>query len=272
MTIRSPIRSPLKGSIRLITGDAGSGVSPAFTTIETANLVEFWSPTRDDAGNGTTTLNGEVGGYDASLVNMDAATDWVSDTDATYKGVRALDIDGINDTIRVPFNAAFSTPAYTVSFWYKHGGNPVDLGRLYSRRTANISQTPGVITLTSDGLISLYVRVSLSNVVAAGAHNMQVGQWYHIVGTCGGTQAPAAIAIYVNNILIQQTSLPGGSISLAGSPTIQFGSGANQYSTEVYSQVGRFDCMSYTARVWTSEERAAAFAAGRNAVHVLPSP
>jgi len=56
--------------------------------------LPHWIPSRDDAGNGTTTLNDLVGTANGTLTNMDAATDWVADADAG--GVRALDFNVFN--------------------------------------------------------------------------------------------------------------------------------------------------------------------------------
>ena len=79
--------------------------------------VAAWIPSLDTAGNGTTTLTDLTGnGYDGTLTNMDAATDWVADTDAG--GVRALDFDGVNDYVATSYNAGGAT-ALSLSFWAK---------------------------------------------------------------------------------------------------------------------------------------------------------
>jgi len=59
--------------------------------------VAAWVPSRDTAGNGTTTLTDLIGGSNGTLTNMDAATDWVADTDAG--GVRAIQTDGTAEWI-----------------------------------------------------------------------------------------------------------------------------------------------------------------------------
>jgi hypothetical protein len=77
--------------------------------------VAAWIPSLDAAGNGTTTLTDLVGSRPGTLTDMDAATDWVSDTEAG--GVRALDFDGTNDKISgVPM---FSSASWAVSLWLK---------------------------------------------------------------------------------------------------------------------------------------------------------
>jgi hypothetical protein len=66
--------------------------------------IAAWIPSLDTVGNGTTTLTDLVGSNNGTLTNMDAATDWVSDT--SNGGVRALDFDGSNDYVECGTSAA----------------------------------------------------------------------------------------------------------------------------------------------------------------------
>lgn len=78
--------------------------------------IGAWIPSLDTAGNGTTTLTDLVGGNNGTLTNMDAATDWVADTD--NGGVRALDFDGTNDYVTM--SSVWSPPgSASWSFWLK---------------------------------------------------------------------------------------------------------------------------------------------------------
>jgi hypothetical protein len=78
-----------------------------------------WSPSDDDDGNGTTTLNDLSGNANhGTLTDMDAASDWVTDT--ANGGVRALDFDGSND--QVAFSGTLlpsNTPAATIAYWMR---------------------------------------------------------------------------------------------------------------------------------------------------------
>jgi hypothetical protein len=78
--------------------------------------IYAWIPSLDTAGNGTTTLSDLVSNRPGTLTNMDAATDWVADTDAG--GVRALDFDGVNDFVGTAGNLTIGTIC-AVSFWMK---------------------------------------------------------------------------------------------------------------------------------------------------------
>jgi hypothetical protein len=79
--------------------------------------IAAWIPSLDNSGNGTTTLNDLVGSNSGTLTNMDAATDWVADTGAG--GVRALDFDGVNDSVSIGANSAFDvgTGDFALSVW-----------------------------------------------------------------------------------------------------------------------------------------------------------
>lgn len=77
-----------------------------------------WIPSLDTAGNGTTTLNDLIGSRDGTLTNMDAGTDWVSDTGAG--GVRALDFDDTNDFATLGSGIVLpSSGGLAISWWEK---------------------------------------------------------------------------------------------------------------------------------------------------------
>ena len=87
------------------------------TTLSTG-LQGWWCPSLDTSGNGTTTLTDLSGnGNNGTLTNMDAATDWVADTD--NGGVRALDFDGIDDYVALPEQTFASD--FAISLWVKPG-------------------------------------------------------------------------------------------------------------------------------------------------------
>jgi len=96
-------------------------------------LQGWWCPSLDTAGNGTNTLTDLSGnGNNGTLTDMDAATDWVADTDSG--GVRALDFDGDNDIIRLGTIAVdnvlqLASGAMSISLWIK----PTLSGDLFQR-------------------------------------------------------------------------------------------------------------------------------------------
>jgi hypothetical protein len=89
--------------------------------------VAAWIPSRDDAGNGTTTLNDLVGSNNGTLTNFaltGTTSNWVADTGAG--GIRALDFDGVNDFINFTSSAINGgSGTISISAWI----NPLNLGR-----------------------------------------------------------------------------------------------------------------------------------------------
>ena len=79
--------------------------------------IAAWIPSLDTAGNGTTTLTDLVGSNNGTLTNMDAATDWVSDT--SNGGVRALDFSGGLNKGVIASSSAINAERGTISCWMK---------------------------------------------------------------------------------------------------------------------------------------------------------
>jgi hypothetical protein len=148
--------------------------------------VAAWVPSRDDAGNGTTTLTDLVGSNNGTLTNMDAATDWVADTDAG--GVRALEFDGVNDHILTTLTAV-NAAANTISFWVKSVGAA---GTFYlSQRGAGGNQWQ--IWHSSSDLVSYWN----GSTIITGSSLVSGGNWVHVCVVRDGT----SIKWYRNGIL-----------------------------------------------------------------------
>lgn len=80
--------------------------------------VLWWCPSLDTSGNGTVTLTDlSASGYNGTLTNMDASSDWVADTGSG--GVRALDFDGTDDYVTGASTAVQSLSVASVAFWVK---------------------------------------------------------------------------------------------------------------------------------------------------------
>jgi hypothetical protein len=177
--------------------------------------IGVWSPTWDDSGNGTTTLNDLVGSDDGVLTNMDAASDWVSDT--ASGGVRALDFDGSNDFVAV--TRASTTPAeLTLMAWVKTTASG-------SRRGIIAFGTMGenaYIDLMPTGIIRCAVEAnnSLFNFRdSAGAVN--TGSWFHVAMTA----TISTVKVYVNGVDVTTGGGSGGSSSSLRSRSITIGKG-----------------------------------------------
>lgn len=153
-----------------------SGFSPA---VNGKMPIAAWIPSRDSAGNGTTTLTdlsgNAINGTFASL----PTTAWVANTDAG--GVRALDFTGANqwvDSTANPTGLAFTLPI-SFSSWFR----PRNLGAGKRGGIVNIGNaTAGA------GEISLHVADSQLQITIIGSGTFSVNsttltnnQWVHIV-------------------------------------------------------------------------------------------
>jgi hypothetical protein len=157
--------------------------------------IAAWIPSLDTAGNGTTTLTDLVGSNNGTLTNMDAATDWVADTDAG--GVRALDFDGTNDYV-VMGNARAA--AFSLSIWVKGAaqsdrrffafGSSSSNNPAYAFGSGTLSNTSKFrIFIRNDGLGTLLLDDSNGNVFD--------GTWHHVLWTDNAGSA----SLYIDGAL-----------------------------------------------------------------------
>ncbi len=163
--------------------------------------IAVWCPSRDDAGNGTATLNDLVGSNHGTLTNMDPATDWVADTGAG--GIRALDFDGSNDYVVSSTSAfRFLNTTFSVSAWLKFTSAAnmmavaVDFG----------SFTPGWVIQSASGKILCAIK-GAGGVLAGGRDTTATfndGNWHNVVAvftTSTTTAANNDVVIYVDGSL-----------------------------------------------------------------------
>ena len=143
--------------------------------------VGWWCPSLDDAGNGTTNLLdlSGVNNNRGTLTNMDAATDWVADTDSG--GVRALDFDGINDYGEISSSFVL-TGAFSISWW--ENLNAVNsFHAVASIKTSASSSSFIIYRSTNSSYQFLTWRNTTSSPQSAfrasNASNLSMGSWRH---------------------------------------------------------------------------------------------
>jgi hypothetical protein len=192
-----------------------------------------WCPSRDTAGNGTTTLTDLIGGQNGTLTNMDPGTDWVADTSAG--GVRALDFDGTNDYVNASTAGVITGSNLSVSVW-------VNIAR-------TLSTTQGIVVKNNNGASNNYGLWAFSGGVRFWVHTASgvrsaiaspsLNTWVHLCGTYDGSN----LRIYLNGSLIQ-TVAGTGNIVTAAEP---FWIGAIPLGgTPIAPLLGRVD----DARIW----------------------
>lgn len=208
----------------------------------------WWCPSLDDAGNGTTTVNDfGSGGNNGTLVNMDAASDWVADTDSG--GVRALDFDGSNDyVVTGPVGAAEGS----VSMWGKF------------RKLATTDQTQVLCGALAPGLAS-GMSMGAPNINdyrfqiydgtgwrrTGSAFVPTLNQWYHLVGIWGS----AGVKLFVDAIQHGSTNAytSGWSTGYTGGG-LQAGMKIGNYEFSHYSFDGLIDDVRIFHRILTTDE------------------
>lgn len=159
--------------------------------------VSVWCPSRDDAGNGTTALNDLVGSNHGTLTNMDAATDWVADTDAG--GIRALDFDGTNDYVLTSYSPAVS--AFSISLWVKYGTVSA-LTNFFAQGDTNLSVN-GMWSVGVNATSQWRVILNTGSLrQAVESTTATSGTWNHLVATYSGS----TLALYRQGSLVASVS------------------------------------------------------------------
>jgi len=170
-----------------------------FATDLSTGLQGWWCPSRDTAGNGTTTLTDLSGnGNDGTLTNMDAATDWVADT--ANGGVRALDFDGSSQRVVMSDAGLPLTGDLTLSFWFLYRSTASIQGVLSQYTAGTPGRTVAAINQSIGGgldpnrlnLFSSFPGGLDANLLLSGTDT-----YHHIVLRRSGSQG----TVYVNGVL-----------------------------------------------------------------------
>lgn len=202
--------------------------------------IAWWCPSLDSSGNGTTTLNDLAGSYDGTLTDMDAATDWVADT--ANGGVRALDFDGSNDFVSVPYSMVPTGAAdKSLSLWFKTSGSVSTRQWLFYAGTDAFFgrfavELEGSAVAFNNGNSSVYHSASIS-----------AETWYHVVIVYDGGNS---VDLWVNGDK-ETYSIPGASsLSTGTTTTTRLGS----LDGGTFNLQGRMDDVRVFDRALTNDE------------------
>ena len=164
--------------------------------------VAAWIPSLDTAGNGTTTLSDSVGSNNGTLTNMDAATDWVADTD--NGGVRALDFDGSNDRV-VATGIGITSSVFSVSLWVRR----TIVGGVFPRFIDISDGTSTYQILSDDGSGGSGQLTTKHTQFQAGLTSTKWGTigngtWSHVVTVVNSITG--TVSLYLNGVAVSGTA------------------------------------------------------------------
>lgn len=205
------------------------------------NEIHWWIPSLDTDGNGTTTLT-DFGSsaVDGTLTNMDATTDWVSDTNSG--GTYALDFDGSNDYVATG-DLSVIDGCTTLSFlmwFYPRAWNHLDFAAekgsvMLIGRHSSITSSNGGVAFVSSGS---WKPVNFSS-------SPTLDTWHSLIFTISSS----TLTVYLDGTLQGSRS----DVSAVASSGDDFNIGGRSTS---FPFNGRIDDVRIWSRVITSGERA----------------
>lgn len=157
--------------------------------------ISVWCPSLDDVGNGTTTLTDLVGSNDGTLTNMDAATDWVTDTDAG--GIRALDFDATSERVAVGNQASLDAVSSLSAWFYSRNTNHAIIA---SKGDYNVNRNGYVLVTTTR--VTIYLSSASAFQGLSDPSTYTLNTWHHAVATWDGT----TVKLYVDGALVNSAA------------------------------------------------------------------
>ena len=210
--------------------------------------IAVWCPSRDDVGNGTSTLRDLVGSNNGTLTNMDPATDWVADSGAG--GIRALDFDGVDDTVNCGTIAGLNGASKaTLSAWIWRGATSVRVGLGAVAGPITPGGNRFSILWFSDN--NMYIQSEAAS-LAYGVTALTGTGWRHVVVVYDGTLTGNAnrLKLWVDNT--QRTLTYTGTIpATLGTVTPQFSLGRDSSNR---FDAGRIDDVRLALDAWDASD------------------
>lgn len=235
----------LSGMDRLIptTGDtlllaSGEGRTIPFVNTSVANFVSWWPAegTPEDLRSGINgTLNNGV-------------------TFAAGQVGQGFNLDGVNDFISVPHNAAHNPPALTIAGWVNITQAPATGHEYYviSKYGGNFD---GYILRVGSTMVPSFSLARMPNVQshATAATAIPLNTWVHLAATYDGTTS----SIYVNGVLQGSTGFTGGYTGA----TVPLAMGAASWFSGAFTK-GLMDGVELYSRAVSASQVNALFSAG----------
>ena len=168
----------------------GPTPTPTPTPLPGGSLVGHW--TFNDGM--SLQANDEIAGNHGALTNMDEATDWVPGHFGT-----ALDFDGVDDYVSIPFSIDYRVTDFTYSAW-------VNMTTCAPTAPWNASivgnEGDGGATLRVGQCIpNINLRASSGWVDAISPDALPTGSWHHVAGSYDGS----SLKVYVDGVMKDST-------------------------------------------------------------------
>jgi hypothetical protein len=174
--------------------------------------VAAWVPSRDDVGNGTTTLTDLVGSNNGTLTNFalsGTTSNWVADTGAG--GIRALALDGIDDDVRTP-SFTYGTP-FSIAAWV-NPDNVSGAKMVLAKKTDGITNAnQSVQFFINNQVVFFRVFSGVDIFIGRTTGNIITTGWQHIMGVYSGGTSSANLSIFRNGSQVDNADSQLGSFS-----------------------------------------------------------
>jgi len=174
-------------------------------TVASDNLVGWWK--MDEASNAGNVVSDSSQANNHGVVNNIAS----GNIGVTGKFNRALDFDGVNDSVTVPDDSSIGDgvqTGLTVSSWFNSAvslNTTAVTNRILEKGDSYfLLQGNGGGGVGTGGMNFLVKRLN-SNYVAEINQSLNANQWYHIVGTFDGSD----IKVYLDGVLKDTTNVGG---------------------------------------------------------------
>ncbi len=214
----------------------------------------------DESTANTTVVDSSDNGFNGTPYGTGGANNYPQPTTDVPPGIHflnsyALDFDGTNDEVIVPYNAAFeATDDLTVSFWVKLDGAGA-LDGIVARRESSGSRFSWIVAVNSSRNVQFYTSTSGFNFpVINSSITLSLDTWHHILVTNDASNGSSGKKIYIDGI--ERGS--GGGTTLFKSATAQVYLGRDACCGDRFFD-GTLDDVRIYSEVLTADERALLF-------------
>ena len=161
--------------------------------------VAAWIPSRDNTGNGTTTLTDLVGENNGTILGMTPETAWVKDSAAG--GIRALRFSGGDDRVQHGPGPVVGTGDFSVSVWFYRDTESISNLRVFSTG-ADTNTEAGYALAVTDEIVRLFLSDGVTRILGSGSAITNQA-WQHVVAVI----SDGVFSMFVNGVAYETYSI-----------------------------------------------------------------